>query len=110
MKKIIALIGVVVLLTACAPVETEVKKPDQSELEKLPVLTLEELSEFDGKNGNKAYVAVDGIIYDVTDVKPWANGDHNGNTAGNDLTEEIAKSPHGVKNLVGLPIVGTLAE
>ena len=72
-------------------------------------LTLEQLKQYDGKNGNPAYVAVDGIIYDVTNVKAWKNGEHNGYSAGNDLTDIIKnKSPHGVKNLEGLPIVGKL--
>ena len=72
-------------------------------------LTLDQLKQYDGKNGNPAYVAVDGIIYDVTNVKAWKNGEHNGYSAGNDFTDIIKnKSPHGVKNLEGLPIVGKL--
>ena len=72
-------------------------------------LTLDQLKQFDGKNGNPAYVAVDGILCDVSNVGPWKNGDHNGYSAGNDLTDIIKnKSPHGVKNLEGLPIVGKL--
>lgn len=72
-------------------------------------LTLDQLKQFDGKNGSPAYVAVDGILYDVSNVGPWKNGDHNGYSAGNDLTDIIKnKSPHGVKNLEGLPIVGKL--
>ena len=72
-------------------------------------LTLEQLKQYDGKNGNPAYVAVDGIIYDVTNVSAWKNGEHNGYSAGNDLTDIIKnKSPHGVKNLEGVPIVGKL--
>ena len=72
-------------------------------------LTLDQLKQYDGKNGNPAYVAVDGIIYDVSNVSAWKNGDHNGYSAGNDLTDIIKnKSPHGVKNLVGLPVVGKL--
>ncbi|MEA4913906.1 MAG: cytochrome b5 domain-containing protein [Christensenella sp.] len=74
-------------------------------------LTLDQLKQYDGKNGNPAYVAVDGVIYDVTNVKAWKNGDHNGYSAGNDLTDIIKnKSPHGVKNLEGLPIVGKLID
>lgn len=72
-------------------------------------LTLDQLKQYDGKNGNPAYVAVDGVIYDVTDVSQWKNGDHNGYSAGNDLTDIIKnKSPHGVKQLNGVPVVGKL--
>ncbi|MDD4311138.1 MAG: cytochrome b5 domain-containing protein [Eubacteriales bacterium] len=74
-------------------------------------LTLDQLKQYDGKNGNPAYVAVDGIIYDMSNVKAWGNGDHNGYSAGNDLTDIIKnKSPHGLKNLEGLPIVGKLVD
>jgi Predicted heme/steroid binding protein len=72
-------------------------------------LTLDQLKQYDGKNGNPAYVAVDGVIYDVTDVPQWKNGEHNGYSAGNDLTDAIKnKSPHGVKQLNGVPVVGKL--
>ena len=74
-------------------------------------LTLDQLKQYDGKNGNPAYVAVDGIIYDVSNVAKWKNGEHNGYSAGNDLTDIIKnKSPHGVKNLEGLPIVGKIVD
>lgn len=74
-------------------------------------LTLEELSKFNGKDGNKAYVAVDGIIYDVTDSPAWKNGGHNGFEAGKDLTEPIKNvSPHGVVKLENVPEVGRLVK
>jgi predicted heme/steroid binding protein/predicted small secreted protein len=75
------------------------------------VLTLEELAAYNGKDGMPAYVAVDGVIYDVTDVPEWSGGDHNGFSAGNDLTEQIKTvSPHGVAKLTGVPVVGRLAD
>ena len=75
------------------------------------VMTLEELSEYDGQDGRPAYIAVDSVIYDVSDVSFWANGSHNGFSAGNDLTEEIKTiSPHGVSKLKGLTVVGRLED
>ena len=72
-------------------------------------LTLDQLKQYDGKNGNPAYIAVDGILYDVTNVGQWSNGKHNGYTAGKDLTDAIKnKSPHGTSKLNGVPIVGKL--
>ncbi|WDC84113.1 cytochrome b5 domain-containing protein [Caloramator sp. mosi_1] len=53
------------------------------------VLTKEELLKFDGSNGNPAYVAIDGIIYDVTNNRTWLDGVHFGLVAGRDLTEEM---------------------
>ncbi len=75
------------------------------------VMTSEQLSEYDGQDGRAAYIAVDGVIYDVSDVSFWANGSHNGFSAGADLTEQIKTiSPHGVSKLSGLPVVGRLEE
>jgi len=72
-------------------------------------LTLEQLAAFNGKNGARAYIAVDGIIYDVTDISSWKNGEHIGYEAGNDLTVEIkTKSPHGIGQLANAKIVGKL--
>ena len=75
------------------------------------VLTLDELAQYDGQDGNPAYIAVDGVIYDVTNVSQWSSGEHNGYNAGNDLTSEIKTvSPHGVSKLVGITVVGKLAD
>lgn len=72
-------------------------------------LTLEELAKFNGKDGARAYVAVDGIIYDVTDSAFWKDGAHNGFEAGKDLTAEIKeKSPHGVAKLENVKEIGKL--
>lgn len=72
-------------------------------------LTLDELSKYNGMDGQPAYIAVDGIIYDVTNSPKWKNGKHNGFQAGNDLTDKIKNvSPHGLKVLERLNKVGTL--
>lgn len=73
-------------------------------------LTAEELSKYNGKDGAPAYVAVDGVIYDVSNAPEWNNGQHkDGITAGKDLTDEITnKSPHGLSVLQDLPVVGKL--
>jgi len=85
-------------------------KDEEATMSEEKVFTLEELSKYDGKDGNPAYVAVDGVVYDVTDKPLWAGGTHNGNFAGQDLSEAILKSPHGKPKLTDLPVVGTLAE
>jgi predicted heme/steroid binding protein len=72
-------------------------------------LTLEELKQFDGKGGRRAYIAVGGTIYDVTGNLNWFRGNHNGFEAGQDLTIAMdTQSPHGRSKLVGLPIVGKI--
>ena len=105
-QAIVLLLLTMLLAAGCTPAQTE-QSSDEGQL----VLTLEELAQFNGKDGQPAYVAVDGVIYDVSDKPAWKNGEHNGYSAGQDLTEIIkTKSPHGVSKLSGLPIVGKLAE
>jgi predicted heme/steroid binding protein len=87
------------------------EQPASEEEEQPVILTLEQLAEYDGKDGKKAYVAVDNIIYDVTDSRAWGAGMHNGFAAGKDLTREIKEqSPHGVGNMERVPVVGRLSQ
>ena len=69
--------------------------------------TKESLAKFDGKNGNPAYVAIDGVVYDVTGNPDWAEGEHNGNLAGQDLTVAIGQSPNDKSVLGNIKEVGT---
>jgi predicted heme/steroid binding protein/uncharacterized membrane protein len=70
----------------------------------------ERLSKNDGKEGRKAFVAVDGKVYDVTGNRFWKNGVHmNRHPAGVDLTEAIAASPHGRDVLAKIQETGALA-
>lgn len=70
--------------------------------------TREELSKYNGQNGQPAYVAYKGIVYDVSNVPQWAGGTHHGEKAGTDVTNDISRSPHGEKVFADLPQVGTL--
>lgn len=71
----------------------------------------ETLSKHDGKEGRKAYVAVEGKVYDVTGNRLWKNGMHmNRHQAGNDLTESITASPHGKDVLAKIQEMGTLVK
>ncbi len=71
--------------------------------------TLDELSQFDGKAGQPAYIAYKGIIYDVTKSKLWKNGSHvMKHAAGNDLTDMLKNAPHGEDKILIMPQVGNL--
>lgn len=75
----------------------------------LKEFTLEELAEYNGKNGT-TYVAYQGRIYDVSNSSYWINGTHKGCNAGTDLTGKIENTPHGTKILKAYPFVGILKE
>jgi predicted heme/steroid binding protein len=70
--------------------------------------TREELANYDGRNGNKTYVAVQGKVYDVSSSHLWKNGFHEGHNAGHELSYEISRAPHGTDILKSYPVVGTL--
>ncbi len=77
--------------------------------------TLEELKKYNGKNGMPVYVAVDGIVYDVTNVEAWKTGNHKGlHSAGEDLTEAYKRAPKKIhadrKILEKLPKVGIVVK
>lgn len=72
--------------------------------------TLEELSKFDGMDGAAAYIAIDRIVYNVTDADGWTEGEHEGYFAGQDLTAAFESSPHKASMLNALEIMGRLAE
>lgn len=88
----------------------------EENLETMPVvgalvhyeLTEEELAQYDGQDGEDGFVAVDGVIYDVTEA--WDDGTHMGHEAGNDLSEEIGEAGHARTVLPQLPVVGVLVE
>lgn len=74
------------------------------------IFTLEELKQYDGSNNNPAYIAVDGIVYDVTLVARWGGGTHFGVKAGTDGTAQYYAC-HGTTNVVNkLPRIGLLQK
>jgi predicted heme/steroid binding protein len=108
------LLAAILILSACAgsPAETNESSTDDA-IEDAKVFTVAELAEFDGQAGKSAYIAVDGIVYDVTDIPQWAGGSHAGGKiiAGKDYSEEIRSiSPHGTGVLSRAKKVGILAE
>jgi len=74
-------------------------------------MTKAELAKYDGRDGRKAYIAVNGKIYDVSESPRWANGLHPPNhQAGKDLTDELAQAPHVRAVVERFPMIGTLEE
>jgi len=67
------------------------------------VFTAQTLGAYNGKNGQPAYVAVDGIVYDLSTV--FRNGNHVGYEAGQDLSV-IFHSQHDSSLLNNFSVVG----
>lgn len=70
--------------------------------------TLDELATYDGSMGRPAYVAVNGIVYDVSLEKTWGGATHFGLVAGKDLTEVFQGCHGNLEILRNLPKVGVL--
>ncbi len=109
-KKIIAgsiftLIVVAIVFIACAstPYKEERAVPEKT-------FTVTELAKFNGKDGNRAYVAYNGIVYDVTDEGAWKGGSHKGNDSGVDITDKLNKIWHGAKVMKNHPVMGKLVK
>ncbi len=103
---LLLVVGALILVGCSSPANNNGNDNNDNTSEKM---TIEELAEFDGKDGNKAYIAVDGIIYDVTDNPAWANGEHNGVMAGQDVSDILKNdSPHELDITDGLPVIGEL--
>lgn len=78
-------------------------------------ISVKELRMYNGLNGMPAYVAMDGIVYNVTVVASWKGGLHKGrHKAGTDLTEDFRKNApafHRDNNVLDkYPRVGVLVK
>jgi predicted heme/steroid binding protein len=72
--------------------------------------TLEELEEYNGKNGKPAYIAYKGKVYDISDSDLWRDGEHMGmHQAGKDLTDELELAPHREEIFERAKLIGMLA-
>lgn len=71
------------------------------------VFTTDELRAFDGHNGAAEYIAVNGLVYDITEVQLLRGGKHHGVTAGKDVSDIFVHN----KNILNrLRTVGTLEQ
>jgi len=71
--------------------------------------SVEELAKYNGKDGNPAYIAFQGNVFDVSESPMWLEGDHMGaHEAGKDLTSEMELAPHRDETLQRVKQVGVL--
>lgn len=124
LSKVFFLLILILTLTACSTQnnteDTSIDSVNSSSFSQTQQegITLLELAQNDGKNGNKCYVAVDGIVYEITDSAIWNDsGQHttSGGLAfcGADMSDIITQSPHGKSKLQTsskVQVVGELIE
>ena len=60
----------------------------------LPEYTRSQLALRNGQDKPQIWVALNGIIYDVTGSRLWRDGKHYEHWAGQDLTAELKDAPH----------------
>ena len=71
-------------------------------------LTEKELALYNGENGMPAYIAVDGTIYDISNVPQLKDESHLGIKPGADYSELFKKCHNSDKNILSkLKVVGT---
>ncbi len=75
----------------------------------MKMFSREELSKYNGKDGQAAYIAYNGKVYDVTKSFLWKDGKHQVfHSAGEDLTDALKDAPHGPEFIYRFPVVGVL--
>lgn len=62
--------------------------------EELPSFTRSQLALRNGQDKPEVWVALHGVIYEVTLSRLWRNGKHYEHWAGQDLTDELKDAPH----------------
>lgn len=105
-SKIITVLGLLFFLIAIYAVNVRVSFISAQE----QTFTLEELSQYDGQDGRRAYYAFEGVVYDVTDSPLWKLGKHFEHSAGEDLTGALEGAPHGDAIVKAFPVVGVMAD
>ncbi len=74
----------------------------------LPEFTKSQLALYNGQDKPAIWVALNGLIYDVTLSRLWRNGKHYEHWAGQDLTAELKDAPHTEKVFEKFVVVGRL--
>jgi predicted heme/steroid binding protein len=74
----------------------------------LPVITRAQLALRNGQDKPEIWVALRGIVYDVTSSRLWRNGKHYEHWAGQDLTDELKDAPHNENVFDKFKVIGRL--
>lgn len=74
------------------------------------IYTKSQLALRNGQDKEEIWVAMNGLIYDVSASRLWKNGKHYEHWAGQDLTKELADAPHTDKVFEKFDVVGHLEQ
>jgi predicted heme/steroid binding protein len=74
----------------------------------LPSYTKSQLALRNGQDKPEIWVALEGVIYDVTKSRLWREGKHYEHWAGQDLTDELKDAPHNEKVFDKFKVIGRL--
>lgn len=99
--------GLVLACTACSGGSEGDFTEEEQQIIESTIISADELAAADCQSGADCWVAVDGVVYDVSAVRGWSSGEaHHGVLPGTDATGAFADSPHGASQLEKLPVVG----
>ena len=70
--------------------------------------TPQTLARYNGEDGYPAYVAINGVVYDVTNIPQWSGGDHFSLQAGSNLSSAYDLCHNAREILYKLPTVGIM--
>jgi Predicted heme/steroid binding protein len=96
----------VVGLSACATDPLVTEAPTTQAIIPDRTFTTEQLAQYNGRDGQPTYVAIDGLVYDLSTSSRWVNGNHNGNQAGQDLSRQIPQNHRADMRFERFPVVG----
>ena len=77
--------------------------------ERLPWITLAQLSLRNGQDKPQVWIAYQGQVYDVSRSRLWREGKHYEHWAGQDLTDELKDAPHTEEVFSRFKLIGRLA-
>ena len=74
----------------------------------LPLYSKAQLALRNGQDKPQIWVALHGMIYEVTASRLWRDGKHYEHWAGQDLTDELKDAPHTEKVFEKFKVIGKL--
>ncbi|HEX6892521.1 MAG TPA: cytochrome b5 domain-containing protein [Chryseolinea sp.] len=77
-------------------------------MDDLPEYSRSYLALRNGQDKPEIWVALHGLIYDVTRSRLWRDGKHYEHWAGQDLTDELKDAPHDSKVFEKFKVIGKL--